>query len=96
MSSRCHRWDGDDLVLNLKIQPKASHDQIAGLHGEQLKIRITAPPVDGKANTHLIRFLAKTFRVPRSNVLIESGQSSRNKVVRIHKPSTIPSIFHPN
>jgi uncharacterized protein (TIGR00251 family) len=96
LSSGCYRWDGEDLILCLKIQPKASHDQIAGLQGEQLKIRITAPPVDGKANSHLIRFLAKSFGVSRGDVIIETGQSSRNKVVRIHKPSTIPSIFGPN
>ncbi|MDW3203647.1 DUF167 family protein, partial [Vibrio sp. 1865] len=47
--------DGEDIVLKLYIQPKASRDKIVGLHGEELKIAITAPPVDGKANAHLTK-----------------------------------------
>ena len=50
------RRDGEDLLLDLFIQPKASRDQIMGPHGDELKVAITAPPVDGQANAHLIKF----------------------------------------
>ncbi len=53
-----YRWDGEDLILDCHLQPKASSDEFAGLHGDRLKIRLTAPPVEGKANAHLMAFLA--------------------------------------
>lgn len=56
----------DGLVLRLYIQPKASRDSIVGLHGDELKVAITAPPVDGQANSHLVKFLGKQFRVAKS------------------------------
>ncbi len=60
------RWDGEDLLLECHLQPKASRDEFAGLHGDRLKIRLTAPPVDGKANAHLLAFLASVFAVSKS------------------------------
>ena len=54
--------EGSDLVLRLYIQPKASRDSLLGLHGDELKVAITAPPVDGKANAHLTKYLAKQTR----------------------------------
>lgn len=73
----------DAVILSLRIQPKASRDQIAGIQGDRLKIRITAPPVDGKANEHLQAFLAKTFRVSKSQVELLSGETGRDKRIRI-------------
>nr|WP_288452653.1 DUF167 domain-containing protein [uncultured Pseudomonas sp.] len=84
------RWDGDALILDCHLQPKASNDAFAGLHGERLKIRLTAPPVDGKANAHLLVFLAAAFGVAKSQVSLESGQQSRQKRVRIQAPSKLP------
>lgn len=78
-----YEWRDDAVILALRIQPKASRDQIAGIQGGQLKIRITAPPVDGKANEHLRAFLAKTFRVAKSQVSVLSGETGRDKRVRI-------------
>lgn len=60
----------DGLVLRLYIQPKASRDSIVGLHGDELKVAITAPPVDGQANAHLVKFLAKQFRVAKARCLL--------------------------
>lgn len=71
------------FVLALHIQPGAKKTGIAGLHGDALKIRLAAPPVDGKANAALIEFLAKTCGVPRSAVELVSGETSRSKRVRI-------------
>jgi len=80
----------DGLVLRLYIQPKASRDAIIGLHGDEVKIAITAPPVDGQANAHLVKFLAKQFRVPKSQVTIEKGETGRHKQIMVFEPQQIP------
>ncbi|PAR38942.1 YggU family protein [Vibrio metoecus] len=83
--------EGDDLLLRLYIQPKASRDSIVGLHGEELKVAITAPPIDGKANAHLSKYLAKQCKVAKGSVVIEKGELGRHKQVRILQPSQIPA-----
>jgi uncharacterized protein (TIGR00251 family) len=83
------RWEGRDLVLALKVQPRASRDQLV-VDSNRLRARITAPPVDGAANTHLIRFLADEFGVNAGRVRLMHGSSSRTKVVRIDAPHTVP------
>ena len=90
-----YRWEGEDLVLNLKVQPRASGDAIEAPAGDQLRVRITAPPVDGKANAHLGRFLAKCFGVPPSRVEVISGAQGRHKRVRIRQPEQLPSFLPP-
>ncbi len=65
----------DGLVLRLYIQPKASRDSIVGLHGNEVKVAITAPPVDGQANSHLVIF-CKQFRYLKSQVVIEKGANA--------------------
>ncbi|MBI3773009.1 MAG: YggU family protein [Gammaproteobacteria bacterium] len=84
------RWQGPDLILELRVQPRASRDEISGLHGERLKVRITAPPVDGAANSHLLAFLAKVFGVAKSQVTLLAGESGREKRVRIEQPRQLP------
>ncbi len=81
----------DGLVIRLYIQPKASRDQIVGLHGDELKVAITAPPVDGQANAHLVKYLAKEFRVAKGAVSIEKGEMGRHKQIRIVNPQHIPT-----
>ena len=88
-----YRWDGEDLILDCHLQPKASKDEFAGLHGERIKIRLTAPPVDGKANAQLLAFLAAAFAVGKSQVSLESGQQSRQKRVRIKQPQHFPAAL---
>lgn len=80
-----------NLLLQLYIQPKASRDQIVGLHGDELKIAITAPPIDGKANAHLTKFLSKAFKVPKGDINIIKGQMGRHKQVLISSPKIIPA-----
>nr|EIO8235481.1 YggU family protein [Salmonella enterica] len=80
----------DGLVLRLYIQPKASRDSIVGLHGDEVKVAITAPPVDGQANSHLTKFLGKQFRVAKSQIVIEKGELGRHKQVKITHPQQIP------
>ncbi|MFB9216741.1 DUF167 family protein YggU [Vibrio sinaloensis] len=84
-------FEGDDLVIRLYIQPKASRDKIVGLHGDELKVAITAPPVDGKANAHLSKYLAKQFKVAKGLIDIEKGELGRHKQLRICSPTQIPT-----
>lgn len=79
------RVAGDGRVtLTLHIQPGAKKTEVAGQHGDALKIRLAAPPVDGKANEALLRFVAETLGLPKSAVNLKSGQTSRRKVLEIH------------
>ena len=68
-------------VLTLRIIPRAHKNAIQGEHGDALKIRLCAPPVDGAANAALVEFLAGAFSLPRARVQLLSGQTSRNKRV---------------
>lgn len=85
-----YRWRDQDLLLSCHLQPKASKDAFAGIHGERLKIRIQAAPIGGKANDALIKFLSGQFDVAKADVAIESGKGSRQKLVCIKRPGTIP------
>lgn len=67
----------------VRVRPRASKSAVAGEHGGALKIRLAAPPAEGQANDELTRFLAKLFDVPRAQIAILSGQTSRNKIVRV-------------
>lgn len=71
------------LTLSLHVQPGAKKTEFAGLHGDALKLRLAAPPVEGKANAALLVFLAKFCGVSRSAVTLVSGDTSRQKVVKI-------------
>lgn len=84
------RRDGSDLILQIRVQPRASADAIAGVMGDCLKVRLTAPPVEGKANEHLIAYLARLFGVPKSQVVLERGDTSRHKQLRICSPQKLP------
>jgi len=88
-----YQWQGKDLLLSCHLQPKATKDEIVGLHGDSLKIRITAPPVDGRANAHLIKFLAKTFGVTKREITILSGELGRQKRIKVEQPTKIPDIL---
>ena len=74
---------GDCIRLSIRLQPRSSRNEIAGLQGDRLKIRITAPPVEGMANEALIEFLSESLNISRRNVCIVSGHSSRNKIVEV-------------
>ena len=71
------------ITLTLHIQPGAKKTEFAGLHGDALKIRLAAPPVDGKANEALLKFVAEALRLPKSAVNLKSGQTSRRKVLEV-------------
>ncbi|NJD34275.1 MAG: YggU family protein [Betaproteobacteria bacterium] len=86
---------GDGITLRLHVQPGAKKTEVAGLHGEALKIRLAAPPVDGKANACLVAFLADQLGVAKSAVSLISGETSRAKRVHISgvEPASARSTF---
>lgn len=92
----CSRWDGADLILSVRIQPKASRDAVGEIVDGELKIRITAPPVDGKANTYLLKFLARQFGVAKSAIDLISGETGRSKRLRIHSTKQLPPVLQPS
>ena len=81
------------MVLSLRVHPRAEKDELVGPHGGHLKVRITAPPVEGKANAHLRRFLAREFGVPQFRVELLAGTRGRLKRVRIQAPRKLPVVI---
>ena len=79
---RCSERDGE-IVFTVRVVPRASRSDVAGEHDGALRVRVAAPPVDGAANTELIRFLAHVFDVPLRDVEISSGHASKLKQIRI-------------
>jgi len=77
------RESSQGCVISVHAAPRASKDTIAGTHGDALKVRLNAPPVDGKANDRLLKFLAEKLGVPGAAVSLLRGQSSREKQVLV-------------
>jgi len=79
----CVRQQGDAVVIDLLVSPRASRTRVSGLVGDRLKIAVHAPPVDGAANTEIVRHLARALKVPQKQVSIVRGDASRRKTVRV-------------
>ncbi len=90
-ASGCYHWEGEDLLIAVRVQSGASQDKIVEIIDDALKIRITAPPENGKANSHLVKFLAKTFDVAKSRVELITGANNRHKRLRIQSPAKFPA-----
>ncbi len=78
------------LTVTLHVQPGAKRTEIVGLHGDALKIKLAAPPVEGKANEALLRYIAERFGVPLRNVELKQGGQSRHKVVAVSGSTVSP------
>jgi hypothetical protein len=85
-----YEWKENTLILRLRVQPKASGDALAEIMENERKLRITAPPVDGKANKHIVALMAKMCKVAKSDVKIVSGELGRSKVVAVNAPRLLP------
>ena len=75
---------GNDIIVKAKIVPGSSKNKIVGVYNDTIKIAVTAPPVEGKANKKCIAYLAKYFDVAKSKIEIISGQTSKNKLIKIY------------
>lgn len=85
-----YRSNDDCITLTLHVQPGAKNTTVAGLHGDALKIRLAAPPIEGRANEALLRFIADFFKVPLRNVQLKQGEQSRHKRVEVNGSSVKP------
>ncbi len=86
-------WDGDVLVVNILGKPSASKDAIGKPKGTQLKISVTATPVNGRATDHMVRFLAPLFGVAVADIEVVFGRENVNKQLRITAPKKLPAVF---
>lgn len=86
-------WDGDVLVINILGKPSASKDTIGKVKGTQLKVSVTAAPINGKATDHMVRFLAPLFGVPVTHIEVVFGRENVNKQLRIRSPQKLPAVF---
>ena len=77
------RDDGNGATFAVKVHPRAKKNAVAGEFGDALKLSLTAPPVEGKANHACVDFVAELLSVPRSSVSIAAGETSRQKVIRV-------------
>ncbi|MBI3995083.1 MAG: YggU family protein [Nitrospirae bacterium] len=77
------REDASGVVLKVSVQPKASRNKLAGIHDRALRLRLTAPPIEGAANAACLAFLAQLFRIQKSRIRIIRGHRSRQKWVRM-------------
>lgn len=91
-----YRRQGEVITLTLHVQPGAKHSSIAGLHGNALKIRLAAPPIEGRANEALLKYLAELFDVPVRQVELKQGVQSRHKVVAISDSALDPEKLLPH
>jgi uncharacterized protein (TIGR00251 family) len=73
----------NELILKIKVEPRSSKSGVVGPYGDALKVKLTSPPVEGKANKELIEVLAREFGISKKDIGIISGQSSKNKIVRL-------------
>jgi len=80
----CFKITGNDIIVKVKIVPGSSKNKIIGAYNNTLKISIAAPPVEGKANKKCIAYLAKYFDIAKSKIEIISGQTSKNKLIKIY------------
>jgi uncharacterized protein (TIGR00251 family) len=83
MQPNWYRRNGETITLTLHVQPGAKHSEIVGLYGEALKIKLAAPPIEGRANEALLKFIADLFAVPLRNTELKQGGQSRQKVVAV-------------
>jgi len=93
VNTEFYKWERGDLILCVKVQPKSSKDEFCKVMENRLKVRITAPPIDGKANQHLIKFFASQFKVSQSKIQLLSGATSKEKRFRISQPTRLPSFI---
>lgn len=80
----CIKIAGNDIIIKVKIIPGSSKNKIVGMYNNALKIAVTAPPVEGKANKKCISYLSKHFDIAKSKIEILSGKNSRNKLIKIY------------
>ena len=88
-----YRYSNGNLILTLYIQPGAKSSGVVGLHGNALKIKLASPPIDGRANTALLQFIATQFSIPLRQIKLIRGEKSRHKTVELIGCATNPETI---
>ncbi len=83
----------DELILTIKVEPRSSRSGIVGMYGDALKVKLTSAPVEGKANKELVALLAKELGIKKRDIEIVSGETSKNKVVKLIGISTVEGLL---
>ena len=91
-----YKQENNSLIINVYVQPGAKRTEISGLHGEALKIRLASPPIDGRANDMLLKYIALLFNVPLRQVELKRGNKSRHKKIAIIRSKIEPSLIVEN
>lgn len=78
-----YQKEADIITLNVYVQPGSKHNEIVGLHGDALKIKLATQPIDGRANKALLHYIAQLFEVPVSQVTLKRGEKSRHKIIKV-------------
>jgi hypothetical protein len=89
-----YRWEDQNLILWIHVHPRAHQNQILGVFGDRLKVKINATPVEGQANAEISKLFAELFGVPKSQVTILSGHNNRDKRLCIQSPKKLPEFIH--
>ncbi|WKZ13106.1 MAG: DUF167 family protein [Gammaproteobacteria bacterium] len=89
----CGRWQDDALLLPVRVQPRSGRIGLGPLVGDRLRLALTAPPVDGKANAQAREVLAETFGVSAARVTLVRGDTGRDKLFRIDQPRRLPPVI---
>ena len=95
MTDAWFRWSGADLELRVKAQTQSRDEGVAGISGDAVRVRVNAPPVEGRANKRLLAILAGEFGVARSRVQLVHGACSRRKWIRVERPKRFPEPLKP-
>ncbi|QLZ68258.1 YggU family protein [Legionella sp. PC1000] len=85
-----YQHDVEGLILHLYVQPGAKKTEIVGIHEGELKIRLNTPPIEGRANKALLKYIAQIFKVPVRNVILQRGDKSRHKILRVISSEVTP------
>jgi uncharacterized protein (TIGR00251 family) len=83
----------DELILTIKVEPRSSRSGIVAMYGDALKVKLTSAPVEGKANKELVALLAKELGIKKTDIEIVSGETSKNKVVKLIGISTVEGLL---
>jgi uncharacterized protein (TIGR00251 family) len=88
-----YQYEQNAWIIHVYVQPGAKKTEVSGLHGDALKIRLASPPIEGRANQALLKYIAHVFDVPLRQVILKKGEKSRYKKLEIIGSSIDPSIF---
>ncbi len=93
LANHFYEWQDNNLLLKIHVQDNGKTNEFIGIHNQSLKVKIKSPPIDGKANKTIIKFLAAKFNLSKSSISIISGELNRDKRILIKEVNKLPEWF---